>query len=147
MSRQRPRYVSYALTAAATAPRAATALIVHQKSGGTVMFAFKEKPVLTYRSSDGITYLVVSEGQESVSYPFPDVQKLTFDDVADDMITRITAPTGAAPQPTYIYNVSGMLVRTLQPSDDDNTSASLEGLPAGTYIVKNGTTSYKIIKR
>ena len=97
-----------ALTAAATAPRAATALIVHQKSGGTVMFAFKEKPVLTYRSSDGITYLVVSEGQESVSYPFPDVQKLTFDDVADDMITRITAPTGAAPQPTYIYNVSGV---------------------------------------
>ena len=59
---------------------------------------------------------------------------------------------GEKPVVTYslliiIYNVGGVLMRTLQPSEDGSTSASLDGLPAGTHIIKNGTTSYKTIKK
>ena len=46
-----------------------------------------------------------------------------------------------------INNMSGILMRTLQPSEDGSTPASLDGLPAGTYIIKNGKTNYKIIKK
>ena len=127
---------------AAAAPRADTALIVHQKSGGTVEFAFSEKPVVTY--SDGC--LVVSVQGASVKYPLSNMQKFTFGEVSDQW-TRIVAPADQKPQPTYIYNVGGVLLRTLQPSADGSTSASLDGLPAGTYIIKNGTTSYKTIKK
>ena len=121
---------------------AETALIVHQKSGGTVEYAFSEKPVVTYK--DG--YLVISAAEASVEYPLSNMQKFTFGEVSD-LVTRIKAPTGTAPEPTFIYNIGGVLMRTLQPSEDGSTSASLDGLPAGTYIIKNGKTSYKIIKK
>ena len=129
---------------AAAAPRAETALIVHQKSGGTVEFAFSEKPVVTY--SGGNLVISVRNGAASVSYPLSNMQKFTFGEV-NDMEDRITAPADQKPQPTYIYNVGGVLMRTLQPSEDGSTSASLDGLPAGTYIIKNGKTTYKTIKR
>ena len=127
---------------AATASWADTALFVHQKSGGVVEYAFSEKPVVTY--SEG--YLVISAAEASVSYPLSDLQKFTFGEV-DDQVTRIVAPANTAPQPTFIYSIDGKLMRTLQPSEDGATSASLEGLPAGTYVVKNGKTSYKVLKR
>ena len=128
---------------AATASWAETALIVHQKSGGTVQYAFREKPVVTY--SDG--YLIISASEASVSYPLSNMQKFTFGDVEEDQITRITAPADVAPQPTFIYSIDGKLMRTLQPSEDGTTSASVEGLPTGTYIIKNGKTTYKVVKK
>ena len=127
---------------AATASWADSALFVHQKSGGVVEYAFSEKPVVTY--SEG--YLVISVPEASVSYPLSNLQKFTFGDV-DEQVTRIVAPVNTAPQPTYIYSLDGKLMRTLQPSEDGTTSASLEGLPSGTYVVKNGKTSYKVLKR
>ena len=83
---------------AATTTWAETALVVHQKSGGTVMYAFREKPVVTYSES----YLVISVEGAQVSYPLSDMQKFTFADVPEDQITLITAPASVVPQPTYI---------------------------------------------
>lgn len=124
------------------ASHAQTALIVHQKSGGTIEFAFSEKPVVTY-SKD---FLVISVAEASVSYPLSDMQKFTFGKVSDNY-TRITVPAEVVSLPTYIYNLSGILMRTLQPSEDGSTPATLDGLPAGTYIIKNGKTTYKTTKR
>lgn len=134
--------LSLLMSVAASVSWAETALIVHQKSGGTVEFAFSEKPVVTY--SDG--YLVISVTEAQVSYPLSDMHKFTFGELSDNY-TRIIAPAEVAPQPTYIYNVGGILVRTLQPTDNGSTPATLDGLPTGTYIIKNGNTSYKTIKR
>ena len=128
---------------AATTTWAETALVVHQKSGGTVMYAFREKPVVTYSES----YLVISVEGAQVSYPLSDMQKFTFADVPEDQITLITAPASVVPQPTYIYSIDGKLMRTLQPNENGTTSASVEGLPTGTYIIKNGKTTYKVAKK
>ena len=133
-----------AIVAAVTAPRAQTALIVHQKSGGTVEFAFSEKPVVTY--SDSYLVISVQDGLASVSYPLSDMQKFTFGELSSEY-TRIIAPKEVAPQPTYIYSIGGMLMRTLQPNEDGSTPANVDGLPAGTYIIKNVNTSYKITKK
>ena len=127
---------------AATASWADTALIVHQKSGGTVEYAFSEKPVVTYSNGN----LVISVPGASVEYPLSNMEKFTFGEVSD-MVTRIKAPVDVAPQPTYIYNVSGVLMRTFQPGEDGTTPATLDGLPAGTYVIKNGKTSYKVAKK
>ena len=127
---------------AATASWAETALFVHQKSGGVVEYAFKDKPVVTYNGE----FLVISVSGGSVEYPLSDMQKFTFGE-ADDVVTRIVAPVDVAPQPTFIYSVSGVLMRTYQPNEDRTTSTSLEGLPAGTYVIKNGKTSYKVLKK
>ena len=127
---------------AATAMWADTALFVHPKSGGILEIAFSEKPVVTYKDGN----LVITAAEASVSYPLSNMDKFTFGEV-DDQVTRITAPVNTAPQPTYIYSIDGKLMRTLQPNEDGTTSASLEGLHAGTYIIKNGKTSYKVLKR
>ena len=136
--------LSLLMLTAAFISQAQTALIVHQKSGGTVEFAFSEKPVVTYNDD----YLVISvqDGLASVSYPLSDMQKFTFGELSSDY-TRIIAPKEAAPQPTYIYSIGGMLMRTLQPGEDGSTPANVDGLPAGTYIIKNGNTTYKINKK
>ena len=132
------------IVAVAATLRAQTALIVHQKSGGTIEFAFSEKPVVIY--SEGYLVISVQDGLASVSYPLSDMQKFTFGELSSEY-TRIIAPKEVAPQPTYIYSIGGMLMRTLQPNEDGSTPANVDGLPAGTYIIKNGNTSYKITKK
>lgn len=128
---------------AATATWAETALIVHQKSGGTVMYAFSDKPVVTYDEG----YLLITVEGTQVSYPLSDLQKFTFEEIEEDQITLITAPVSVVPQPTYIYSIDGKLMRTLQPNENGTTSASVDGLPTGTYIIKNGKTTYKVAKK
>ena len=127
---------------AATAMWADTALFVHPKTGGVLEIAFSEKPVVTYSEGN----LIITAAEASVTYPLSNMDKFTFGEV-DDQVTRITAPVDMAPQPTYIYSIDGKLMRTLKPSEDGTTSASLEGLPAGTYVIKNGKTSYKVLKK
>ena len=132
------------IVAVAATLRAQTALIVHQKSGGTIEFAFSEKPVVIY--SEGYLVISVQDGLASVSYPLSDMQKFTFGELSSEY-TRIIAPKEVAPQSTYIYSIGGMLMRTLQTNEDGSTPANVDGLPAGTYIIKNGNTSYKITKK
>ncbi len=125
----------------ATAMQAETALFVHQKAGDVIEISFAEKPVVTYQ--DG--YVVVSAAEASVMCPLAGLQKFTFGEV-DENVTRVVAPETAIPQPTMIYSIDGKLVRTYQPGEGRATSASLDGLPAGTYVIKNGKTSFKMLK-
>ena len=127
---------------AANVSWADTALFVHPKSGGVLEIAFSEKPVVTYEEGN----LIITASGSYVVYPLSNMDKFTFGEV-DENVTRIVAPANVAPQPTYIYNVSGVLVRTYKPNNDGTTSTSLEGLPAGTYVIKNGKTAYKMQKR
>ena len=121
---------------------AETALFVHEKSGGVLQISFSEKPVVTYNEGN----LVITASNASVMYPLSNMQKFTFGEV-DELVTTITAPVNVAPQPTYIYSIDGKLMRTYKPGENGRTSTSLDGLGAGTYIIKNGTTSYKMLKR
>lgn len=127
---------------AATAAWADTSLFVHAKTGDVLEIAFSEKPVVTY--SEG--YVVISASEATVSYPLSNLDKFTFGETSEN-ITRITAPVDMAPQPTFIYSIDGKLMRTYKPNEDGTTSTSLEGLPTGTYVIKNGKVSYKMLKR
>lgn len=127
---------------AASVAWADTSLFVHAKHGDVLEISFAEKPVVTYSEGN----LVISVTGASVSYPLSIMEKFTFGE-SSEHVTRITAPVDLAPQPTFIYSIDGKLLRTYKPNEDGTTSASLDGLPAGTYVVKNGKTSYKVAKR
>ena len=127
---------------AATAAWADTSLFVHAKSGDVLEIAFSEKPVITYNEGS----IVITATGGWVSYPLSNLEKFTFGETTEH-VTRIVAPANVTPQPTFIYSIDGKLMRTYKPNEDGTTSASLEGLPAGTYVVKNGKISYKVAKR
>ena len=135
---------------ASVASWAEASLVVHRKSGGLVEYAFSEQPIVTYEGD----YLIISSGminlegtgEASVWYPLDDVRKFTIGEVSEN-VTRITAPKNEKAHPTLIYTLDGKLVRALQPAADGTTSASLDGLPAGTYVIKNGSLTYKAAKK
>lgn len=114
-------------------------LNVHQKSGGVVSYSFSEKPVVTY-TEDGI-HLVTNSVE--VDYPLSNLEKFTFEDS--------TSPTGiirteGGSSDVQIFSVGGSLVKTIM-ATEGITTFSTEDLPAGIYVIKNGKSTYKIIKK
>lgn len=114
-------------------------LNVHQKSGGVVSYSFSEKPVVTY-TEDGI-HLVTNSVE--VDYPLSNLEKFTFEDS--------TSPSGiirteGGSSDVQIYSVGGTLVKTIK-ANEGTTTFSTSDLPAGIYVIKNGKSTYKIIKK
>ncbi len=115
-------------------------LNIHQKSGGLVSYAFSEKPVVTYTS----TGIHLSTSRVEMDYPFDNLVKFTFSDDATIGIEQLHT-TGTSDD-IRVYDVRGMLVKTIRQSDG-TAGFSTTDLPRGIYIIKNGTSTYKITKR
>lgn len=119
---------------------AQTTLNIHQKSGGIVGYAFSEKPVVTYEGSN----LVLNTTKVKVVYPISDLEKLTFDNGELAEIESVTMSDVKGK--TFVYTSNGVLLKELQP-EEGTTHLLLEGLSNGVYIIRNGSTTYKIIKK
>lgn len=119
---------------------AQTTLNIHQKSGGVVGYAFREKPVVTYEGSD----LIVNTTKVKVVYPISNLEMLNFDNGEAAEVESVTMSDVKGK--TLVYTSNGVLVKELQP-EDGSTHLLLEGLSNGIYIIKNGNTTYKIIKK
>ena len=119
-------------------------LVVHAKSGGEVSYALSEKPVVTYKGD----VLILTTESTMVEYPLADLQKFTFEETAD-ALGNVYMNQAKGDATVRIYNVSGTLVRTIQPSENDGSDArfSTQDLPKGIYIIKQGTQTHKIIKK
>ena len=119
-------------------------LIVHSKSGATVSYALSEKPVVTYRGD----VLVLTTETATVEYPLSDLLKFTFGET-EDAVESVKMRQSKGDGTIRIYNVSGTLVRTIQPSESDRSDAkfSTQDLPKGIYIIKQGGQTHKIIKK
>lgn len=115
-------------------------LNIHQKSGGVVSYAFSEKPVVTY-TADGIH---LSTSKVEVDYPLSNLEKFTFGDGDADAVESVKAEGIAGD--VRIYSINGVLIKTIKLSEG-SASFSTADLPKGTYIIKNGVTTYKITKR
>lgn len=117
-----------------------TTLNVHQKSGGVVGYAFSEKPVVTYEGAD----LVLNTTKVKVVYPISNLEMFTFDNGELAEIESVTMSDVKGK--TLVYSSNGILVKELQP-EEGSTHLLLDGLSNGIYIIKNGNTTYKIIKK
>ena len=72
----------------------------------------------------------------------------TFDDDADDAtsIPHLAAITTTA-TPVSIYTLSGLHLKTIHPTLGGNIQLLLDELPIGTYILRSGEVSCKVVKK
>lgn len=116
-----------------------TVLVIHQKTGGTVNYSFTEKPVIVY---EGDNMSVTTLGT-CVEYPISNLIKFTFVDEANAIENiSYTLPDGSNDK-TFIYSVNGSLLKSIEPEQ----KILLNDLNQGVYIIKNGKSTYKIIKK
>lgn len=114
-------------------------LNIHQKSGGVVSYGFAEKPVLTYVDDN----LHVLTERVSIDYPLAELEMLTFDDrEASIGELRVEGQTAGM----NIYRIDGTLVKRIE-AKAESPAFDTDGLPVGTYIVRQGNVMYKITKQ
>lgn len=114
-------------------------IVFHQKSGGTISYAFSEKPVVTYVGNN----LCVNTETRSVEFPLEDLLMTTFN-VNENAIDILTSEGDS--KNISVYSTDGKLVKKI-PNKDGRTTISIKDLSEGTYIIKSGNTTYKINKR
>jgi len=125
------------------AGHAQNTLYIWQQTGEVVSYAFWEKPRITYAD----TNLILTTTKVQVEFPLSSVRKFTFNDVMiDDAIGTVRA-TLKDEGPLSIYTLGGVLVKTVPAEAGGRHTYSLDELPAGVYVVKSKTTSYKVVKR
>lgn len=114
-------------------------LNVHKKDGIVVSYAFSEKPVVTFTGTD--IHIVTT--MVEVDYPFADMEMFTFSDGANAIdIVKTQGPTSTV----SIYDINGTLLKVVK-QNGGTVSFSTSELPQGKYIIKNGSSTYKIIKK
>lgn len=119
-------------------------LTIHAKSGAKVSYALSEKPVVTYQGN----VLVLTTPGTTMEYPLSDLQMFTFSG-STNAVESVTMEPSKGDGTVRIYNMSGVLVRTIKPSGDRSadTTFSTQDLPSGIYIIKQGRQTYKITKK
>ena len=114
-------------------------LNIHQNNGTVVSYGFSEKPILTYTE----TGIHITTTKVDVDYPFVNLEKLTFSEETNSIGVVTTEGTN---DDVRIYNINGVLLKTIKQSDG-TSSFSTADLSKGIYVIKNGKTTYKIIKK
>lgn len=143
----------------------------------TLAFAASQPPVLVITTKDQVQHefrlsdkaqvtfegssLVVTAPNLSSTYPLTDVLRFNYKDVAPSGIetlrdddAQIDYENGTLvlthlkrDATVGIYDAAGKLVRQLKAGRAGTYRISLEQLPLGVYIVKAGTTTFKIARR
>ncbi len=143
----------------------------------TLAFAASQPPVLVITTKDQVQHefrlsdkaqvtfegssLVVTAPNLSSTYPLTDVLRFNYKDVAPSGIetlrdddAQIDYENGTLVlthlkrnATVGIYDAAGKLVRQLKAGRAGTYRISLEQLPLGVYIVKAGTTTFKIARQ
>lgn len=117
------------------------ALTVIQKDGQSYKFNFADKPVITYTETD----LVLTTTSTEVQYPIADIQKLTFKDSEETKVETVSEPV--RDETFTVYSLEGKVVKTFKYPENGDMNSGTEGLPAGIYIIKSKSVTYKTIRR
>ncbi len=97
----------------------------YDETTGAVKEALQEEYMVEYDD----------ESEEVISGQYEPMMKIVYSDFADVTAVR-NVTTGNSDQAVAVYNLQGVVVGT-----------STSGLPAGIYIVKKGTSTYKVVKK
>ena len=134
---------------------AQTALVVKQKSGGSVYYSFDDNPKVVFSGEN----VVVSTNKKVVEYPIDSLSSFSFGDMSDGVLDinanganvkltdNMIVVTGlSVGEVVDLYDVKGMKIAAATASNGFAT-ISLHNLPNGVYIVKSQNVTYKIIKK
>lgn len=150
------------LTATPSALRAAnpvSTLLVLTKDNAVHQFYLVDKPLVNFEG----TNLVITSDKAMATFAISDVIRFTYQQTdptginelrAEDEPTvnysqdgTLTVSQLLAGTSVMVYTLDGRLVEQLQAHRSGTYRLSLSSLPFGVYLVKAGTTTYKITKR
>ena len=114
-------------------------IIVWQKDGNKTAILFNQMPEFLYADGN----VSIQNGSTTLSWSLANLQKFTFEDVEASKPTDIkdvkTTPKLDIAKGCAVYDLSGRLVK--------RQIRSLSELPKGTYILKDGSVTTKVVKR
>ena len=112
-------------------------IIVWLADGNKSEVLFVDMPELTY--ADGNVNIQSNSPSTTFSWPIENVQKLTFENINTSI--RDVKATGLDLLSDHfdVYDLSGKLIKT--------RVKSLSELPKGTYVVKDGNVTVKVVKK
>ena len=116
-------------------------IIVWQKAGTTTEILFNQMPEFLYADGN----VSVQNGGTTLSWPLATLDKFTFEDV-EKSVPTVPTDVKDVPEPKLdivngcaVYDLSGKLIKT--------KIRSLSELPKGTFILKDGSVTTKVVKR
>lgn len=123
--------------------KAQNTLNVYQKDGTLLCFSFADKPITLFVDDD----VVVKTDKQILSFPFSSIDRYTFEDgLAPAGVLSIQSADSSSGS-ISIYDMSGRLLKTINPSSDSSAEIQTSDLPLGTYIIKSKNTTYKFQKK
>ena len=115
----------------------APGIIVWLANGDKTEVLFSDMPELTY--VDGYVTLRSNNPSTAISWPLETVKKLTFEDVSTGIGDIKDTGLDILSDKMAVYDLSGKLVK--------QRIKSLSELPKGTYIVKDGSVTFKVVRK
>ena len=116
---------------------------IFQKNGNVVSYTFDDRPKVEFTGEK----LVVKVSTTAVEIPMSDVAKFTFDDSDFNETGIVNVRTGnIQSECVEVYTIGGKLVKK-EKVTNGASSFSTNDLTNGTYIIKNGSTTFKFIKK
>lgn len=134
---------------------AQTALVVMQKSGGSMYYSFDDNPKAMFSGEN----LIISTSKNVVEYPIANLFSFSFDDMANGVLDiksdgasvkltdNMIVVTGLAKnEMVSVVDTKGVKVAFAK-AENGAANISLGNLPNGVYMVKSKKVSYKIVRK
>ena len=118
----------------AWAEEKAPGIVVWMNDGNKTEVLFADVPELTY--ADGYVTIQTNQPSTTLSWPLENVEKLTFEEVSTNIKTT---SLDILSNKMEVYDLSGKLIKS--------RVKSLSELPKGTYIVKDGSVTIKVVRK
>ena len=114
-------------------------IVVWLNDGNKTEVLFNQMPEFTYQDGN----VSIQNGSTTLSWALANLKKFTFEDIEQSITTDIkdlkTTPKLDITKGCAVYDLSGKLVK--------QQIRSLSELPKGTYILKDGSVTTKVIRR
>ena len=118
-------------------------LVLNLKDGSQITYQLDERVVMTLDEQS----VVLTRADFTAEYPLEEID--SFDqcevEVDPESLERVSASNtqGAV----VIYTLDGQELRRIAPDSEQQASFLLHDLKPGTYVISNGVSTYKIMKR
>ena len=114
-------------------------IIVWLKDGAKAEVLFNQMPEFLYADGN----LILQNSDTELSWPLEKLDKFTFEGMGSSTPTNIQYGNVKAKldiaNGCSVYDLSGKLIK--------KEIRSLKELPAGTYIVKDGSVTFKVVRK
>ena len=115
----------------------APGIVVWMNDGSKTAVLFADMPEFTY--ADGYITLQSNSPSTALSWPIENLQKFTFEQVSTGIRDIKSTGLDILSDKMEVYDLSGKLIKS--------RVKSLSELPKGTYIVKDGSVTIKVVRK